>query len=471
MAFYPLYNDDRKKECLNENVSNGVRYYSPTSNCIMPILIDNDDNDQHEIAMYSGKRGEQGCQGPQGPKGEQGCPGPQGPKGEQGCQGPPGPKGDKGEVIPIYPQIYPIMYPSCGMCGGDCMLMNNCCGNNCYCCKGEKGDKGDKGDKGERGIQGEQGEVGETGERGESGKSLEFKWEGTKLCIKQEGETEYVCSDLKGEPGESCECCLKCNRICDYSLENFSDSNPGKWKSKFVKKTVEQSIDESGGYPSMLEIQSTDNTNATVRYVDTSKFKRIAHQNDYSVYLQPTFVNETVNGTIFKEFRPSYLIQVIDINRECSYDLKFWGAQFDYGYQGNQNLTNKNYNLRVAAYLYWGDVSSCIINYLESTKNLPVINKGILSLKIDSPAAKIVIWEGTNQQVKINKADESGEVPMLWEYDFESYNIIPECNGASCCSIDKVPAGIDKATVVFIAEAVNPKMPAGFWIIDDVIIS
>ena len=91
--------------------------------------------------------------------------------------------------------------------------------------KGDKGDRGDtgatgpQGPQGEQGLQGEQGPQGEKGqdgaikfeelteeeiavlkgekgEPGATGKSLEFNWDGTKLGVRQEGETEYQYTEL-----------------------------------------------------------------------------------------------------------------------------------------------------------------------------------------------------------------------------------------------------------------------------------
>lgn len=41
------------------------------------------------------------------------------------------------------------------------------------------------------------------GKDGVIGKSLEYDWNGTKLGIRQEGQTEYEYVDLKGEKGEA----------------------------------------------------------------------------------------------------------------------------------------------------------------------------------------------------------------------------------------------------------------------------
>ncbi len=52
-----------------------------------------------------------------------------------------------------------------------------------------------------KGTPGTPGRQGEKGEKGENGKSLEFKWCGTKLGIKIEGECRYTYVDLKGPQG------------------------------------------------------------------------------------------------------------------------------------------------------------------------------------------------------------------------------------------------------------------------------
>lgn len=71
--------------------------------------------------------------------------------------------------------------------------------------QGEKGPKGDTGERGPKGEQGMQGPPGEQGIQGETGKSLEFNWNGTKLGVRQEGETQYVETDLEGPQGDSLE--------------------------------------------------------------------------------------------------------------------------------------------------------------------------------------------------------------------------------------------------------------------------
>ena len=129
--------------------------------------------------------GIQGPQGPQGPKGDaftyddftqeqlEALRGPQGIAGKDGAigeQGPVGPKGDKGDKGETGPQ-------------------------------GIQGEQGPSGPQGERGLQGLKGDTGATGPAGKDGKSLEYNWDGTKLGIRQEGETLYNYVDLRGPQG------------------------------------------------------------------------------------------------------------------------------------------------------------------------------------------------------------------------------------------------------------------------------
>lgn len=135
--------------------------------------------------LEEGIDGIEGPQGPQGPKGDaftyddftqeqlealrgpQGIAGKDGAIGEQGPIGPVGPKGDKGETGP----------------------------------QGIQGEQGPSGPQGERGLQGLKGDTGATGPAGKDGKSLEYNWNGTKLGIRQEGETLYNYVDLRGPQG------------------------------------------------------------------------------------------------------------------------------------------------------------------------------------------------------------------------------------------------------------------------------
>ena len=109
------------------------------------------------IASLKGVKGDKGDTGAQGPKGDKGEQGPKGDKGDTGAQGP----------------------------------------------KGEIGTQGPKGDKGDTGAQGPQGIQGEQGSAGADGKSLEFNWDGTRLGVRKEGETDYSYVDLKGQDGSS----------------------------------------------------------------------------------------------------------------------------------------------------------------------------------------------------------------------------------------------------------------------------
>lgn len=56
--------------------------------------------------------------------------------------------------------------------------------------------------KGPQGIQGPKGDRGDIGPQGPAGKSVEFVWDGTRLGIRLEGETAYQYVDLKGDKGD-----------------------------------------------------------------------------------------------------------------------------------------------------------------------------------------------------------------------------------------------------------------------------
>ena len=154
--------------------------------------------------LEDGIEGLEGPQGPQGPKGDaftyddftqeqlealrgpQGVAGPKGEQGEQGPAGPTGPAGPAGEQGPIGPQGLQGERGLTGATGE----------------KGEQGETGPQGPIGPVGPKGDKGDKGDRGETGANGKSLEYNWEGTKLGIRQEGETSYNYVDLRGPAGE-----------------------------------------------------------------------------------------------------------------------------------------------------------------------------------------------------------------------------------------------------------------------------
>lgn len=47
-----------------------------------------------------------------------------------------------------------------------------------------------------KGPKGDKGNPGEDGKNGADGRSLEFRWDGTKLGVRREGESDYVYTDL-----------------------------------------------------------------------------------------------------------------------------------------------------------------------------------------------------------------------------------------------------------------------------------
>lgn len=58
-----------------------------------------------------------------------------------------------------------------------------------------------QGPQGNPGIIGPPGKQGKEGKRGPQGKSLEFKWNGTELGIRVQGESDFMFIDLQGPPG------------------------------------------------------------------------------------------------------------------------------------------------------------------------------------------------------------------------------------------------------------------------------
>lgn len=378
----------------------------------------------------SGCQGPPGIQGPPGPRGDQGPQGPQGimgPKGDSGCQGPPGPKGDTGPQGPPGPP-------------GECCCKKDCCGN------GPTGPQGIQGPTGPQGLQGNTGAQGPTGSQGIQGPTG------------PQGAT-----GLRGPTGPKGDGCIKCNHIVDYSLEMFNQPPLNCcWLSR---NTVKSDINN-------LNFNDVDTTvtpvTPTTVHIDVNKFKWISHTEFYSACLQPVYV------PLKTGFEPAYLIQVVNgIDPQCSYELQFWGAKFDYNYFKTTTPTNMDYNLRVVAYVFWGDVSSEVINFILAPGNWPITNN-ICNFKPNPPlpsplAFSILVPEGTPDQFEFLGP---ANTPVLENYDFESYRYIQSCYVAPPCSSSLgIPAGTTQATVVFIAEAVDPTKPAGIWCIDDVLFS
>lgn len=380
-----------------------------------------------------GYPGYPGPPGPQGPKGDAGCQGPlgpqglQGPKGDPGCQGPPGPQGPSGPQGPPGPP-------------GECC--KGCCKNDC--CPGQQGPKGDTGPQGPKGDTGQQGPKGDTGQQGPKG---DTGAQGPK------GDT-----GPQGPPGP---CCKKCNHIFDYSLEAFPNAGCC-WFGKNVTSSNVNNFYFNDFTPPVPPAQGIP-TQVTIA---VTKYKYIAHTFEHSACLQPKY-NADLN-----KFEPAYLMQVVDgIDSNCSYELKFWGAKFDYNYFKNLGSSLNDYNLRVGAYVFWGDVSIALSNFLGDFTKWPLTTTTNFCLFTPNPAFTVVIPEGTPDQLDINGPIDT---PALSYYDFESYNYIQTCCiSGSCCSLgtccnNSIPSGTTKATILFIAEALDPTKPSGIWCIDDV---
>lgn len=475
MAVYPLYNNERKPEAFNTTVSGNVQYYTPSSNCIMPTIGPQGVQGIIGPQGYPGCPGPQGYSGPQGPKGDQGCsgpqgyPGPQGPKGDPGCpgpqgypgpQGPPGPpgppgpqgpKGDKGDCAPTCAP-YPMMNGCCipNNCG-----CNNCGCNNCCCNNYSVPDV-----KLNQVTDPNTGQVTSVTVSVKPACSCDYQ-ESVNL-IGPTGSTGAT-----GPAGPAGSSCPKCNHICNYSFEEANG-----WTYINTRRTILNQSVVPEAVVSRITLQSSDNGAQLEIPVNTSKFKRIAHTGNFAAYLSPTFDEE--EGV----FEPAALITTVNINPNCNLGLKFWGALYDYNFDiGTETVAADNYNIRVAAYLFWGDVQSQIESLVRNPGSAELIggceeidNTGeICSLR---PVARVLICEGTNTQVAMSAVDDQSAT--LGSYDFESYYALPQCTNAAgcdnCINVTGTP-GQGVATIAFIAEAVDNTLPAGFWLIDDVILS
>lgn len=356
---------------------------------------------------YPGPQGYPGPAGPQGPKGDAGCQGPQGPKGDQGCQGPQGPQGPPGEC--------------CSKC---------CCKNDC-CCTGPQGPKGETGGQGPKGDTGGQGPKGDTGGQGP-----------------------------KGDTGPQGPCCKSCNHIVDSSLEVFPNGVGCCW----FGKNVDQSNVNDFFFNDFTPPAGTNPGIPTEVPITATKFKYISHAFEHSACLQPLY------SASLNKFAPAYLIQVVGgIDADCSYELQFWGAKFDYNYfKATTTPLVNNYNLRVGAYVFWGDAVNQVTPltaFLDNPNNWPLTTTTNFCNFVPTPAFKLVVPEGTPDQLKI---DLPITAPVLSYYDFESYNYVQTCYSLGGCFSNSIPPGTTKATILFVAEALDPSKPAGIWCIDDV---
>ena len=465
MAIYPSYNNERACESFNKATSGNVNYYTPGSSYVIPSQ-----GMQGPIG-YPGPQGPKGDQGCQGCKGDQGCPGPmgypgpQGTKGDQGCTGPQGPqgpkgeKGDKGDPAPMYPQ----MCNPYGMCGGY-MMPNNCCGcyNNC-CCNNNCCAAPDV--KLEQVVDPNTGQV----------ISVKVAVKPACSCTYQESVNLIGPQGIQGPqgpqgPAGECDCCTGCNRVGDSSFYVFDENSTciteNSWCGRYAYKT--------GVAPSTkaIVIQDVDDgTGVAVQIpVDTSKYINIAHSGRNSIYLQPTF-----DGTIFQT---AYALQVVDVDDSCNYGLKFWAALYDYSYQkveANIRTTN-DYNLDVAAYVFWGDVRTQLLPILNNES--PVLSRwepdnetGLICAL--EPAFGVLVGRGTKEKVTISGVD--ANAPVLTGYNFHSYEVRSNCSGIqdreNCSRNTSIPTGTTEATIVFIAEPRDNTKAAGFWLLDDVIFS
>lgn len=239
----------------------------------------------------------------------------------------------------------------------------------------------------------------------------------------------------------SCNCCTGCNLVLDGGFES---NNNLYWKFNNTQCATFQ----NGNTFSI-------NTTSTPLNI-TSNFKYISHINKSSLLLQP---NKNISG----KFSPAAALQVIKgIDSNCKYMLQFSGAKYDYNFNSNSS-TVSNYNLSVAAFVYWGNIykvdgTDIIFPFIDTQINWPFTTTGAYSF-VPPPALTIYIPEGTCDQIIIDLTQKK-----LTDYDFETYSLVQGCTNTIT-----PPPGVTEATILFVAEAIDSNQPAGVWFIDDVI--
>ncbi|MGL4569502.1 MAG: hypothetical protein ACRCVJ_00380 [Clostridium sp.] len=369
---------------------------------------------------YPGYPGPKGDQGPMGVPGNIGCPGQNGQSGPMGYPGYPGPKGDQGPMGIPGPMGLPGPMGPQGIPGPPGPAAQCNCGCNC-CCKPEVGPQGPQGPKGETGQPGPPGQPGQTGATGPTGP--------------------------KGD------CCDKCNEICDSSFEGCSINNCCFLGENF---TIIEPSEFEFNYQKVVGTQTV----ATTLPIDTSLFKYISHTGKRSVSLQPKY-----NSGVYD---PAFMMQVIkNVDKDCAHELNFWASKVDFNHLRLKDAaTLADYNLVVAAYVFYGDLTTNpnkISTFIkEATKPL-IERNGFCDFDI-KPAYQIIIFEGTPDQFDITYTSDTSIV--LNGYDYESYKGVESCDGIGSCNRDIVTSS--DITILFYAESKDPTLPAGIWNIDDV---
>jgi hypothetical protein len=264
--------------------------------------------------------------------------------------------------------------------------------------------------------------------------------------------------------------------VFDSSFEQVIDSEYPKCtcistcNCIWCGNNVQQIIGNPTANPSItsfLEFNIVNNLLPDTIPIDTTKFKFLSHTFQRSISLQPKY-NSKLNL-----FTPAYLIQVVsDIDFECFHEFQFWGAKFDYNYFNQETPLVTDYNLAVGAFVFPGNLTVCnnILSCITETNNWPLTKKFINNCNLD-PYCEIIIPEGTADQLTIITQSVEGLPPYkLINYDFESYRCIPCCSQQCCCELPAMPKpSATEATIVFIAEALDPSKPAGIWCLDDIL--
>ncbi|MPQ43215.1 hypothetical protein [Clostridium tarantellae] len=248
----------------------------------------------------------------------------------------------------------------------------------------------------------------------------------------------------------------KYNKICDSSFQFFPSP-----KSNWFGINIEKS-DVSNLYFNDFKIDENSSIILPNKVsISSTKFKYIAHTNLNCLCLQPKYNKD------LKKFQPAYAMQVIenlDFKNFC--ELKFYCSKFDYNHfkaQGSAN--NTTYNLRISATLFLNDISSSLCEFIENSKNWPITSNNTFLKFSYSPLFQILIPEGTPNEIILTG---STSCPILSDYKFNFYNYIPNFDDTNFHIKNNDLIKANKATLVFIAEALDPNNPAGICLLDDI---
>lgn len=117
------------------------------------------------------------------------------------------------------------------------------------------------------------------GEPGDNGKSVEFRWNGTELGVRLEGQNNYSYSDLKGEVGKSIEFHWNGTKLGirqqgegDYQYSDLVGPMPTITElEKMINETSFESLDTN----EKMIIKAINELNGKVIDVDTSEYQTL----------------------------------------------------------------------------------------------------------------------------------------------------------------------------------------------------